>query len=332
MRTRVIQRRYWHIADIPLVVNEWSPESALQPPDLSAMPIWIDLKGVPSMLFSQKALKCLSRAAGKFVKLHPSTEKCLRLDVARVLVEVDLHKPLVERISFADKNGVQVLIDVCYPWLPPKCSICNAWGHKGAACNSRKIKVLQKEKEIVGLVPETEVNGDVQDRYAITPNKNAVSDLLHELEAMPPALESNEVEVKSNDKFEVGGSSSSNVLKLDWILTGRKSSPHDRERVTGPKEVDQREGDMVISPSRFSVLATEDTEERDGDGDDDPDDIEEGQVISEVQDTDSKKDTAKNVKFRAGTSLKLSKQLQGRGKEMKGVRTRSTKKASTRKL
>ncbi|CAN6846331.1 unnamed protein product, partial [Brassica oleracea] len=305
MRTRVIQRRYWHIADIPLVVNEWSLESALQPPDLSAMPIWIDLKGVPSMLFSQKALKCLSRAAGKFVKLHPSTEKCLRLDVARVLVEVDLHKPLVERISFADKNGVQVLIDVCYPWLPPKCSICNAWGHKGAACNSRKIKVLQKENEIVGLAPEAEVNGNVQERSAITPNRNAVSDLLHELEAMPPALGSNEVEVKSNDKFEVGGSSSSNVLKLDWILTGRKSSPHDRERVTGPKEVDQREGDMVISPSRFSVLATEDTEERDGDGDDDPDDIEEGQVISEVQDRDSKKDTAKNVKFRSGTSLKL---------------------------
>ncbi|KAF3588684.1 hypothetical protein F2Q69_00027683 [Brassica cretica] len=32
MRARVTQRRYWHIADIPLVVNEWSPETALDPP------------------------------------------------------------------------------------------------------------------------------------------------------------------------------------------------------------------------------------------------------------------------------------------------------------
>ncbi|WZZ33528.1 hypothetical protein YC2023_016929 [Brassica napus] len=135
-------RRYWHISDIPLVVNEWSPESALQPPDLSAIPIWIDLKGVPSMLFSHKALKCLSRAAGKFVKLHPSTEKCVRLDVARVLVEIDLHKLLVEKINFVDKDGVQVVIDVCYPWLPPRCNICNSLGHKGESCNSRKIKVL----------------------------------------------------------------------------------------------------------------------------------------------------------------------------------------------
>ena len=52
VRARVIQRRYWHIADVPLVVNEWSPETALAPPDLSAMPMWIDLKGFPSLLFS----------------------------------------------------------------------------------------------------------------------------------------------------------------------------------------------------------------------------------------------------------------------------------------
>lgn len=115
MRARVIQRRYWHIADIPLVVNEWSPETALDPPDLSAMPMWVDLKGVPSLMFSHKALKCMSRAVGNFVKLHPSTEKCTRLDVARTLVEVNLHKPLLEKISFLDKEGVTVMIDVSYP-------------------------------------------------------------------------------------------------------------------------------------------------------------------------------------------------------------------------
>ncbi|XP_033131098.1 uncharacterized protein LOC103846234 [Brassica rapa] len=37
-------------------------------------------------LYSHKGLKCLSKAVGQFVKLHPSTEKCVRLDVARALV------------------------------------------------------------------------------------------------------------------------------------------------------------------------------------------------------------------------------------------------------
>lgn len=60
MRARVINRKYWHISDVPLVVNEWSPESALNPPDLSAMPLWVDLKGVPNALFSHKGLKYIS--------------------------------------------------------------------------------------------------------------------------------------------------------------------------------------------------------------------------------------------------------------------------------
>lgn len=106
MRARVLQRKYWHIAEVPLVVNVWSPESALNPPDLSVMPLWVDLKGVPNNLYSHKGLRCHAKPTGKFLKLHPSTEKCIRLDVARVLVEVDLQKPLVEKITFSDREVI----------------------------------------------------------------------------------------------------------------------------------------------------------------------------------------------------------------------------------
>ncbi|KAG2266452.1 hypothetical protein Bca52824_073531 [Brassica carinata] len=144
MRNRVIQRKYWHIADIPLVVNIWSPESAQHPPDLSAMPLWVDLKGVPNTLYSHKGLKCLVGAVGHFVKLHPNTEKCVRLDMARILVEVDLHKTLVEKIAFTDKAGASQEVEVNYPWLPPRCNVCHRWGHKGQDCSSKEIKILTK--------------------------------------------------------------------------------------------------------------------------------------------------------------------------------------------
>lgn len=36
MRARVNQCKYWHIADVPLVVNVWMPESDFYPLDLSA--------------------------------------------------------------------------------------------------------------------------------------------------------------------------------------------------------------------------------------------------------------------------------------------------------
>ena len=191
------------------MVNEWSPETALAPPDLSAMPIWIDLKGVPSLLFSLKALKCLSRAAGKFVRLHPSTEKCSRLDVARVLVEVNLHSPLVEKIRCLDREGAEVEIDVSYPWLPPRRNICNVWGHKGANCTSKKINMLQKGKELEVLHPKQNevINDQGKAQYDLDPKRNVVSDLLSELEVLDPALGSGVAGDEPRNAFETGGTS-----------------------------------------------------------------------------------------------------------------------------
>ncbi|KAG2266067.1 hypothetical protein Bca52824_073146 [Brassica carinata] len=153
MRNRVIQRKYWHIADIPLVVNVWSPESSQHPPDLSAMPLWVDLRGVPNTLYSHKGLKCLVRAVRHFVKLHPNTEKCVRLDMARILVEVDLRKTLVEKITFTDKSGASHEVEVNYPWLPPRCNVCCRWGHKGQDCLSKEIKILSKRTGELPMPP-----------------------------------------------------------------------------------------------------------------------------------------------------------------------------------
>lgn len=90
MQSRIVKRKFWHTSEVPLVLNEWTPESAKAPPDLSAMPLWVDLENVLGYFYSKKGLTFLSRAVEKFVKLHPTTERCVRLEVARVLVEVDL--------------------------------------------------------------------------------------------------------------------------------------------------------------------------------------------------------------------------------------------------
>ncbi|XP_013738673.1 uncharacterized protein LOC106441397 [Brassica napus] len=301
MCVRVTQRRYWHIADIPLVVNEWSPETALDPPDLSAMPIWIDLKGVPSLLFSHKALKCLSRAAGNFVKLHPHTEKCTRLDAARVLVEVDLNKPLVEKISCLDRDGRTVMIEVLYPWLPPKCNICNGWGHLVSNCQSKKISVMQKGKEVAVDKGDSDVviNGD------------------------------------GSEAFEVGDAStsvSSEQRKEEWALVGRSDIVEKRSSVG-----EDQESDVVVSPSKFSVLALERQEEENNDemeedvsaekGEDENVglDIEEGELVAKYVALKAK-DSTKTARFRTGTSFKLSKQIPARAKDLKGKNQTNTRK------
>lgn len=98
-RSRVLKRHFWYIADVPLIVTEWNPETTHLKPDLESIPIWVDFKDVPGHLFSQKELKFLESIVGKAIKLHPQTEHCLRLDMARVLVKVNLKKPLPDKIN-----------------------------------------------------------------------------------------------------------------------------------------------------------------------------------------------------------------------------------------
>ncbi|KAG7536572.1 Reverse transcriptase domain [Arabidopsis suecica] len=109
-RARVLRRKYWHIADVPLVLNEWCPETVHEKPSLTAMPLWVDFRGVPGFLFSQKGLRFLADITGEFVRLYPNTERCTRLDMARILVEVNLEK-------------------------------CLNWGHKEADCSKKNTAV-----------------------------------------------------------------------------------------------------------------------------------------------------------------------------------------------
>ena len=266
-KSRVLERNYWHIADVPLVVNEWSPETATLKPDLSSMPMWIDLKQVPSHLFSAKGLKCLARGVGKFVKLHPSTERCVRLDVARILTEVDLNKPLVERIEFQDANGENVFVSISYPWLPPRCNVCQAWGHLGSVCTSQKVKILRpvsgKGKEVV-VVSEKTVE------------RNVVGALLQELEEF--AVHKSLAEVASSShrvsldkegasKVADAGASSYMQIVVEGSVEGFVFEGEEHQKCSlvdnGPPS--QREadgaGEAIVSPSRFNVLSVSEDEE-----------------------------------------------------------------------
>ncbi|KAJ4917338.1 Uncharacterized protein Rs2_02888 [Raphanus sativus] len=64
------------------------------------------------------------------------------MDVARVLVEVNLMKPLLPKICFMDKDQRHVTVLVKYMWLPPCCTTCNGWGHVETECKAQKAHIL----------------------------------------------------------------------------------------------------------------------------------------------------------------------------------------------
>ncbi|CDY19693.1 BnaC09g29490D [Brassica napus] len=143
------------------------------------MPLWVDLENVPGYLYSKKGLTFLSHTAGKFVKLHPTTERCVRLDVARVLVEVDLGKPLPQKICFKGKDGNEVTVGVKFPWLPPCCNVFSKWGHNEKDCHvEREVVILKKPQVEEQQIIVTEGKKEVVSGSG----KKVVTELLNELE------------------------------------------------------------------------------------------------------------------------------------------------------
>lgn len=226
MRKRVLRRKYWHIGDVPLVVCEWNPETAQNPPDLSAMPLWVDLVNVSGYLYSLEELRFLSRTAGNFVKLHPNTEKCVCMDVARVLVEVNLMKLLPQKISFKDKDQCSVTVKVFYPWLPPRCSSCEGWGHTEKECTKMQPKNLEKKSEATGS------------------DKEVVLKLLSDLEHVDAIV----VDVNIEEGPKTGGGEVLQTRKDgEWTQNGNPGSL--RENLQSKNEC------RVVSPNGFQVLS-----------------------------------------------------------------------------
>ncbi|CAN6813423.1 unnamed protein product, partial [Brassica oleracea var. botrytis] len=179
MKARVLRRHFWHIADIPLVVQEWTPDTEASKPDLTAIPLWVDLKGVPGHLFYHK-------------------------DVAHILVVLHLENPLPERISI---KGTDHTIQVSYPWLPPRCLICHQWGHaekecgKKEASNNKTTHMVKngkqkKDKSVVTeeAQPESVGNDAPHDEHDTALNKDDPKPAVENSEMVPGANEWQDVE------------------------------------------------------------------------------------------------------------------------------------------
>ena len=270
LRQKVLRRRYWHVADVPLVVNVWTPETTASPPDLTAMPLWVDLKGVPSSLFSHKGLICVSSLVGKFVKLHPFTERCTRLDIAKILLDVNLHEPLVESVTFTDNAGTKVEVEVSFPLLPSRCNVCQRWGHKRIECTSKQVVVFGRETR--REVTEDNTFGSEEQEVDVektTPTKTSVGPLFAELEALP--IRSETEQEKASEETEKGDSK-------DWTDIRQRDYPSldDPEVAKVSFDVKHQSPDATISPSRFKVLETLNEENE-------IENIEEGEFIEEEE-------------------------------------------------
>lgn len=159
------------------------------------------------------------------MKLHPNMQRCTRLDVVRVLVEVNLQKSLTEKICFKEKDVSAISVLVSYPWLPPHCNVCSKWGHGVKDCQlSKNVTILSNKSEssprsnleqVQGELPKMNATDAVQgievgDPVPSVAEKasatNVFLELINDLEKVKMTSS-----VRSNDQISVPNNNSTQV-------------------------------------------------------------------------------------------------------------------------
>ncbi|KAL0337747.1 UNVERIFIED_CONTAM: hypothetical protein Scaly_2049800 [Sesamum calycinum] len=102
--------------------------------DISLTPVWATLPSLPLECWHPNALGKIGSRLGTPIAMDSLTMKMERVSYARILVEVDASKKLVDHVEFILPNGVVRKQPIVYEYTPKFCSTCNRFGHLNESC------------------------------------------------------------------------------------------------------------------------------------------------------------------------------------------------------
>ncbi|CAN7074340.1 unnamed protein product, partial [Brassica oleracea var. botrytis] len=90
----------------------------------------------------------------------------------------------IDNNQMRTREGIEREIAVSFPWLPPRCTVCRRWGHKGQDCSGKDIILLKKavggeNTKSVGVPSDIVKESGNEDLEAITPIPTRAEDAEH---------------------------------------------------------------------------------------------------------------------------------------------------------
>ncbi|CAA7058011.1 unnamed protein product [Microthlaspi erraticum] len=143
IRKWALEVGFWHSGNFSFTLAPWTPDAKLVPMKLTHAPVWVLFKNIPPELWSFVGFSTIASGVGfpvhsEFPKLSPYTN-----GISKLKVVIDLYKKRPPFVRISDRLGATVLIEALYPKLPPKCSLCNEFGHLRLRCPESLAHPLQ---------------------------------------------------------------------------------------------------------------------------------------------------------------------------------------------
>ncbi|XP_077228453.1 uncharacterized protein LOC143861411 [Tasmannia lanceolata] len=125
----------------PLILRKWKPGTPLEKLNLTSIPVWVRLPGLPLEFWSAKGLSKIARFIGNPLFMDSRTAEETRLSYARMCVEVDAESDFPDSIPIHTPYGIHIQ-SVQYDWKPSACKTCLDFSHTSEAC-PKKVQVAQ---------------------------------------------------------------------------------------------------------------------------------------------------------------------------------------------
>lgn len=99
----------------------------------SKVPVWVRFRNLHFSLWNSESIGKLASYLGKPLATDKLTANRLRLEYARVLVEIEISETLIESVPLVTKKGT-IHLPIEYEWKPLKCINCHGLGHAIKTC------------------------------------------------------------------------------------------------------------------------------------------------------------------------------------------------------
>lgn len=125
----------YSIASRPIIVKECVANFCFEKKVLKEVPLWIKLPNLLLTCWSGDSLSHIGSVLGKPIRADECTSQHKRISYARLLVEIDITRPLIYKIQTEGEGGFMVDQHVLYEWVPIFCQKCHRVGH---ICKEKK--------------------------------------------------------------------------------------------------------------------------------------------------------------------------------------------------
>lgn len=105
--------------------------------ELFSITIWIKLQGLNFNYWSFKGRWKIGSLVGPLV-VDKNIKQKKGLNIVKLLVKVQIGKPLPERVHFKNEIGLVLEKWVIYNWKPTICDVCKKYGYGVDVCKKNK--------------------------------------------------------------------------------------------------------------------------------------------------------------------------------------------------